>query len=186
TRGGHPELLCSAMLNLAGALTTFSVNIHPRDLPPYEHDDLGACFTELDEKLRLLLETVVPSNFVSLPLKLVQPSIYATSLAEDRYLMNTRMYLAITCEMSQAELIAKVPYLVKVCSANHIEHLLRQALPGVPLTHTPRPPSALPLQLTPQYSSLRQTRVASKSVTRPRNLASSVGGDYPPAQVSWL
>ena len=40
------------MLSLAGALTTFSTNIHPRDLPSYDHDDLGACFTELDEKLR--------------------------------------------------------------------------------------------------------------------------------------
>ncbi len=30
TRGGHPERLYSAMLSLAGALTTFSTNIHPR------------------------------------------------------------------------------------------------------------------------------------------------------------
>ena len=33
TRGGHPEELFSAMLSLAGALTTFSTTIHPRDLP---------------------------------------------------------------------------------------------------------------------------------------------------------
>src|SRR6185369_4599722 len=76
TRGGHPEELFSAMLNLAGALTTFSTNVHPRDLPPYDHDDLGTCFTDLDEKLRHLLETVVPTNFVSLPLKLTQPFTY--------------------------------------------------------------------------------------------------------------
>ncbi len=31
----------------------------------YDHDDLQTCFTDLDEKLRFLLETVVPSNFVS-------------------------------------------------------------------------------------------------------------------------
>ena len=53
TRGGHPEELYSAMLTLAGSLTTFSTNIHPRDLPAYDHDDLGACFTDLDEKLRI-------------------------------------------------------------------------------------------------------------------------------------
>ena len=53
TRGGHPEALYAAMLALAGALTTFSTTIHPRDLPTYDHDDLGACFTELDEKLRI-------------------------------------------------------------------------------------------------------------------------------------
>ena len=68
-----------AMLSLAGSLTTFSTQIHPRDLPKYRHENLSECFTELDEKIRYLLDTVVPSNFVSLPLKLVQPSIYATS-----------------------------------------------------------------------------------------------------------
>ena len=111
TRAGHPEELYAAMLSLAGALTTFSLKIHPRDLPLYDHDDLGACFTDLDEKLRLLLETVVPSNFVSLPLKLVQPSIYATSIDQDKYLANTKMYLAVSAEMNQADLINKTPQL---------------------------------------------------------------------------
>ena len=144
TRAGHPEELYSAMLSLSGALTTFSRNIHPRDLPLYDHDDLGACFTDLDEKLRVLLETVVPSNFVSLPLKLVQPSIYATSIDQDKYLVNTKLYLAVNAEMNQADLINKTPHLLKVCSANHIEHLVRQALPGVPLTHAPRLPVRFP------------------------------------------
>ncbi len=89
--GCHPEALFSAMLSLAGALTTFSQKIHPRDLPAYDHDDLGACFTDLDEKLRMLLETVVPSNFVSLPLKLVQPNMYACSIDRDEYLKHAHV-----------------------------------------------------------------------------------------------
>ena len=64
TRKGHPETLYSAMLSLAGALTTFSTTVHPRDLPPYNHDELGACFTDLDEKLRLLLDGVLRSNYI--------------------------------------------------------------------------------------------------------------------------
>lgn len=57
---GHPEELYSAMVSLAGSLTTFSSKVHPRDLPLYDHDQLGPVFAELDEKLRVLLETVVP------------------------------------------------------------------------------------------------------------------------------
>src|SRR5512142_779133 len=143
TRHGHPEEAFSALTSLAGSLTTFSNKVQPADLPIYDHNDLGGCFTELDEKLRLLLETVVPSNFVSLPLKLVQPAIYATSLAEDRFLTNTRMYLAVSSDVSKADLIAKTPYLVKICSATHIEHLVRQALPGVALTYVAQPPSSV-------------------------------------------
>jgi type VI secretion system protein ImpJ len=186
TRGGHPEELFSAMLSLAGALTTFSATIHPRDLPAYNHDELGACFTELDEKLRLLLETVVPSNFVSLPLKLVQPSIYATSIDNDKYLVNTKMYLAIGAETSQAEIAGKTPQLVKVCSASHIEHLVRQALPGVPLTYVPAPPSAIPVKLNYQYFSLSQSGVAWEAVTRARNLAAYVPADLPNPQLELI
>src|SRR5579864_482488 len=93
TKHGHPEELFSMMMGLASTLTTFSLQIQPRDLPVYDHENLGACFDELDEKLRLLLETVIPSNFVSLPLKLIRPSIYAASIFEDRFLDNTKLYL---------------------------------------------------------------------------------------------
>jgi len=185
-RSGHPEELYSAMLSLAGALTTFSLKIHPRDLPLYDHDDLGACFTDLDEKLRLLLETVVPSNFISLPLKLVQPSIYATSIDQDKYLVNTKMYLAINSEMNQGELINKSPHLVKVCSANHIEHLVRQALPGVPLTHVATPPSSIPMKLNFQYFSLSQAGLAWEAIQRARNLAAYVPGDFPNPQLELI
>jgi type VI secretion system protein ImpJ len=186
TRGGHPEALYSEMLSLAGALTTFSTTIHPRDLPNYNHDDLGACFTELDEKLRLLLETVVPSNFISLPLKLVQPSIYATSIDNDKYLLNTKMYLAVSAGTSQADILNKTPQLLKVCSASHIEHLVRQALPGVPLTHVPSPPSAIPMKLNYQYFSLSQSGAAWEAIQRARNLAAYVPGDLPNPQLELI
>jgi type VI secretion system protein ImpJ len=186
TRGGHPEALYAAMTSLAGALTTFSTNIHPRDLPAYDHDELGACFTELDEKLRLLLETVIPTNFVSLPLKLIQPSIYATAIDNDKYLINTKMYLAIGAEASQAEIVSKTPELVKVCSASHIDHLVRQALPGVPLTYVAQPPSAIPVKLNYQYFSLSQSGVAWESVGRARNLAAYVPGDLPNPQLELI
>src|ERR1700729_1597634 len=143
TRGGHPEALFSAMLQLAGSLTTFSQKVHPRDLPVYDHENLGSCFTDLDEKLRFLLETVVPSNFVSLPLKLVSPNIYATSIDKDEYLRNTRMYLAVSADASQADVIGRGPNLIKICSGDHIELLVQRALAGVPLIHSVSPPSAI-------------------------------------------
>lgn len=183
TRRGHPEALYELMLGLTGALTTFSLEVRPRDLPTYDHDNLGECFSRLDEILRRLLETVIPANFVALPLKLVQPSIWATALDDDRYLRNTKMYLAIKAEMGEADLIAKVPQLVKVCSASHIEHLVKQALPGVQLTHVPRPPSAIPVKLNYQYFSLNQSGLAWEAIGRARNLAAYVPGDFPEPQL---
>ena len=182
TRGGHPEELFSAMLSLAGSLTTFSSRVHPRDLPPYDHDNLGGCFATLDEKLRLLLETVVASNVVSLPLKLLKPSIYATALDNDKYLVNSKMYLAIAAEAPQAEIVNKTPNLVKLCSASHIEHLVRQALAGVPMTYLPQPPAAIPVKLNYQYFALNQTGPAWESIQRARNFAAYIPGDLPNPQ----
>lgn len=186
SKHGHPEGLFSLMLSLAGALTTFSLQVHPRDLAAYNHDDLGTCFAELDEKLRFLLETVVPSNFVSLPLRPVRPSIYATALDEDKYLVNTKMYLAVSAEMGEADLINRAPQLIKVCSANHIEHLVQHALPGLQLTHVATPPSAIPIKLNYQYFSLNQAGLAWEAIGRARNLAAYVPGDIQNPQIELI
>jgi len=183
SKRGHPESLYTAMLSLAGSLTTFSSTVQARDLPLYDHDNLGECFTDLDEKLRLLLETVVPSNVVSLPMKLTQPAIYATALANDKYLFNTRMYLAISADLSQADLLKRVPQLVKLCSATHIETLIRQALPGMPMVHVPTPPGSIPIKLNYQYFSLNQAGVAWEAVQRARNIAAYVPADIPNPQL---
>ena len=186
TRHGHPEELFSTMLALASTLTTFSLKLQPRDLPLYDHEKLGACFADLDEKLRHLLETVIPSNFVSLPLKLIRPSVYAAPIFEDRFLENTRMFLAIQADMNEGELIQKVPQLVKVCSASHIEHLIRQALPGVQLTHIMSPPTTIPIKLNHQYFSLNQAGLAWEAIGRARNIAAYIPGDFENAQAELI
>jgi type VI secretion system protein ImpJ len=179
SRKGHPEELFSALSQLAGSLTAFSTSIQPADLPAYDHNDLGDCFTRLDEKLRTLLETVVPSNFVSLPLRIVQPFIHAAAIAEDKYLVNTKLYLAVSAKMPESELITKAPQLIKVCSSTHLEHLIRQALPGVPMTHVASPPSSIPIKLDYQYFSLSLQGAAWEAVLRARNFATYVPADFP-------
>jgi type VI secretion system protein ImpJ len=182
----HPEELYSAMVSLAGSLTTFSPKLRPKDLPLYDHDNLGPILADLDEKLRSLLQTVVPTNLISLPLKLVQPSIYATALAEDKYLADTRMYLAVSAEASEDFVIQRVPQMVKVCSATHIDHLVKQALPGIDLKHLTNPPSAIPVKLKYQYFSLNQSGPAWEAVRRSRNLAAYVPEDLPKPNLELL
>ena len=179
TRRGHPERLYETMVSICGSLTTFSKDVHPRDIVKYDHDNLGPCFQKLDEMIRYLLETVVPSNFVSLPLRLTQTSIYSTPLEDDKYLRDTKMYLSVQTDAPQEKVIANAPYLVKVCSANHIEHLVQRALPGLTLTHVPRPPSAIPMKVNHIYFSLNQSGPCWEAIQRARNLAAYVPGDFP-------
>ena len=175
----HPEELFSALTALGASLTTFHDTIRPRDLPLYDHQNLSKVFTDLDEKLRILLDTVVKTNVVSLPLKHIKNTIYAAAIDLDKYLKNTRMYLAFSADVSEDTIIRRVPQLVKACSATHIEQLINAALPGVVMTHLSSPPSAIPIKLKYQYFSLNQTGAAWETVTRARNFAAHVPGDIP-------
>lgn len=183
TGRAHPEKLYRILAALGGSLSTFSLKIQPRDLPAYDHDELGPCFSDLDEKVRELLETVVPSNFVALPLKLVQPYVYATAIEEDRYLAASKMYLAVNSTLDEAELAKKVTQLVKISSGTQLEQLVHSALPGISLTHMAKPPGSIPVKLNYQYFSLNQSGRAWEAVGKARNLAAYVPGDIPAPQL---
>ncbi len=171
TRRVHPEALFRAMLRLAGSLMTFSSRFGLRDLPRYDHEQLGQVFGLLDAIIRELLETVVPSNFVALPLKQVRPSIYATAIEKDQYFQNSRFYLAVAADMKEPELIQRFSQLAKVSAATHIENYIRQALPGLRMVHVPVPPRAIPVKLRYQYFSLERTGAVWEALVRARNLA---------------
>jgi len=173
----HPEELFSELTALGASLTTFSNTVRPRDLPLYDHLNLSKVFADLEEKLRLLLESVVPTNVVSLPLKQVKNTIYATAIDQDKYLANTRMYLAFSADSSEESIIRKVPQLAKACSASQIEQLINMALPGITLSHVTVPPSAIPVKMKYQYFSLNQAGPAWEAVIRSRNFAAHVPGE---------
>ena len=141
----RPELLFSEFSDLAGALTAFSTKIAPKDLPAYAHEQLGSCFGDLDRQIRAMLETVIPSNFVALPLKMVKDTIYATSIDKDAYFVGSRFYLAIAADIRDADLIDRSQKLLKACSATQLETLIRNALPGLRLQHVPTPPRSIPV-----------------------------------------
>jgi type VI secretion system protein ImpJ len=167
----QPEKLFSELSDLAGALTAFSNKIAPKDLPAYNHEQLGTCFGELDKLIRIMLETVIPSNFVSLPLKMVRDTIYAASIDKDAYFENSRFYLAIAADIRDADLIDRSQKLLKACSATQLETLIRNALPGLRLTHVPTPPRSIPVKLRHQYFSIEQGGPVWESVLRARNFA---------------
>jgi type VI secretion system protein ImpJ len=176
---GHPATLFTALLDLAGTLMTFARSAQPRDLPTYDHADLTACFSRLDSLTRELLETAVPSNHVSLPLRRTEPSVYATALDQDRYFTAPQMYLAVSAGLKQDELIRRVPQLLKVSSADRLELLIRRALPGVALAHTANPPSAIPIKLDYQYFALDRSGEDWDAIRLSRHLAVYAPADLP-------
>lgn len=176
-RKGHPEAAYAAMLRLAGALSTFSLEARPENLPDYDHDDLGGCFTLLDENIRHLLETVIPTQFISVPLELKDRFVWGGVVTEDAYFRGSQFYLAISAKMGMDDVIRKTPQLVKVSSQDDIQRLIRNALPGLTLHHVPVPPPAIPIKLDYQYFALNQTGELWKALMLSRQVAVHAPGE---------
>ncbi len=139
----HPSQLFAEMLSLAGSLTTFSSEIRPSDLPVYDHDQPTACFRELDRIIRHLLETVIPGNAFSFPLRRLRPNVYGTSLDSARYLVpGATGWLGIRSASARPQdVLRNVPEVVKITSVAFIDDLYKQAIGGVRLTAGAEPES---------------------------------------------
>jgi type VI secretion system protein ImpJ len=122
---------------------------------------------------------------VALPLALVSPTIYATPINDDKYLENTRLYLAISAEMGVGDLIQKAPRLIKICSTSHMERLITNALPGLELRHIP-PPNAVPIKLNYTYFALSQSGPGWEAIIRTRNFAAHVPKEIPNPQMELI
>lgn len=173
-RQGHPSELWEAMTGLAGALTTFSPATRP--LPTYDHLRLGEGFAQLEARLLELLEIAAPETAVSLPLRTVRPGIQAVAVEQERWLAAPQWYLAVSAPPNarQAEVVARVLQGCKLGSADVVDTLIRQALPGLELAHVAQPPAAVPVKLDYLYFALRRAGPAWDAVSRARNLAAYV------------
>jgi type VI secretion system protein ImpJ len=176
-RQGHPEGAYVAMLRLAGALSTFSIEARPENLPDYDHSDLGRCFTLLDEKIRDLIEIVIPSKFVSVPLTPRDRFIWSGAVAEDQYFRNSQFFLAVSAKMGVDDLIQKAPNLIKVSAPDDIQRLVKETLRGLTLRHVQVPPAAIPMKLENQYFSINQAGPLWDAIMLSRQIAVHAPGE---------
>ena len=147
----HPERLYIEMSELVGKLMTFSVDSHPKDIVKYDHDDLYFTFSTLSSQLKDLLETVIPSRCVSIPLEKTRDTLYVGRVEDERLLKEAAFYLAVRSQMPEAKLIEGVPRVVKIASRDAIDQVIGAALPGVVLTHANPPPAPIPTRVGFKY-----------------------------------
>ncbi|WP_213806540.1 type VI secretion system baseplate subunit TssK [Granulicella sp. dw_53] len=154
TRHAHPEQLYLELSRLAGALSTFATQTSLDELPAYNHRDPGPAFRALDAYIKKHLELIVPTNTVTLTFTSDKPYFYEADVLDERCLRRARWVLGIRANLGEADLMASVPRLIKVCSARFVPELVRRALPGLALLHIPTPPAAIRAEADKQYFSI--------------------------------
>lgn len=153
----HPEKLYLVMAELAGKLMTFSTELHPKDIVKYDHDDLYLTFYTLSMQLKDLLETVIPSRCVPIPLEKITPTMYIGRVEDERLLTEAGFYLAVKAQMPESKLIEDVPRIVKLASRDVIDTVVGRALPGVTLSLSNPPPAPIPTRVGFRYFMLDST-----------------------------
>lgn len=151
TRIVHPERLYEAFVELAGQLMTFSTTHHPKDIVRYDHTDLFSTFGQLIAQIRELLETVIPTRCVAIPLENTRESIYVGRIQDERLLREAAFFLAVKAHVPESFLIDRVPRIIKIASQDVIDAVVGSALPGVTLRHASPPPSPIPTRVGFHY-----------------------------------
>jgi type VI secretion system protein ImpJ len=144
--GLHPERLFEKLLELAGALLTFSKTFTLVDLPAYDHQNPGPAFVRLDHIVRELLETVISTRYFSIALTEHQPSFHLGRLDSEQIKQSTQFYLGVSASMSPSELVDVVPMRFKLGAPEDVDKLVLSAMPGVKLVHAPQVPAAIPVR----------------------------------------
>lgn len=142
----HPERLFERLLELAGALMTFSKSFTLAELPAYRHEAPGPAFSKLDNIVRELLETVISTRYFAIPLNEVRPSFHVGRLESEQITASTTLVLGVNASMPAAELVDAVPLRFKVGGPDDVDKLVLSAMAGVRLVHTPQVPAAIPVR----------------------------------------
>lgn len=171
TRLVHPERLYTDMAELCGKLMTFAVDRHPKNIVQYDHTDLYGTFSRLSIEIRELLETVIPTRCVQIPLESTRESLYVGRIQDERLLQEAGFFLGVSAKIPEGQLIERVPRLIKIASRDVIDAVIGSALPGVQLTHASPPPSPIPTRVGFHYFNLDKNGVFWNAVRDSRTVA---------------
>jgi len=190
-RRSHPEQLYAEMARLGGALCTFALDAHPRTLPPYDHDRPDECFAELDRQIRAYLEIIIPTNWVAISLERRSQFLYVGVVSDRRCFGRGEWILGVRSEADRADVIAKVPRLVKMCSSRHVERLFKEALPGLTLQHLPHPPAAISPRVGTEYFTVgrrgdHSTQACWTAITQTNEVGVYLPGALPGAELELM
>jgi type VI secretion system protein ImpJ len=166
----HPEDVFLVLARLAGELFTFSGEGHPKDLPQYSHDAVGASFAAMEKKISDLMGTVIPTRCAPIPLEKTRESLYTGRLRDDR-LLEGQFYLAVSAEVPEEKIIREVPLKAKVSASDRVDQLIAAALRGLTLRHMPTPPAEIPVQPGRQYFQVDKAGEHWESVKKSRSIS---------------
>ena len=139
----HPFEVFCLLTQCAGALCTFSFEVSLKNLPRYEHANLGATFSQLAKVIRTVLEANISAGCINVPLEQVNQSTYVCKVPDEKLFTVAKFFLGVAAKAPEKELVVGVLQRIKLCSRSRLDLLISSAMPGLQLIHVMRPPEGL-------------------------------------------
>ncbi|MFN8179146.1 MAG: type VI secretion system baseplate subunit TssK [bacterium] len=147
TPQAHPFELYLVMAQLLGGLCTFAAERRPREIPPYEHENVGGTFRKLESLFRELIEISEVSRHERVPLTKVGDAMLKGEVADDRLFQDGyKWFLSASGPLAEDRIREELPGKITIGSTHNVEFLVRQALRGVAVTYTALPSSDFPIR----------------------------------------
>ncbi len=147
----HPWIAYGVLRQLVGELSTFSERVNAfgesRDgsimLPPYDHENLWACFSTARDLINKLLESIMlgPEFLIRLE---YDGEYYSAELPETFFAPGNNYWLVLRTTQDLEQVLDSLRHLVKLSAVRNLTTLIARAVPGIPLEFSPEAPSGLP------------------------------------------
>ncbi|MCK5262095.1 MAG: type VI secretion system baseplate subunit TssK [Gammaproteobacteria bacterium] len=174
----HPWMVYGVLRELAGEVSTFTDRITvlgetadgERLIPPYNHSDIGYCFSSASSLITQLLNeiTIGPQYLVEMTRDEVA---FSADVPNEFFTEHVDFYLIVNTMESFEEAQQSLLTAAKLSSRDTVEVLVERSLPGVGMIYLPAPPPGLPRRPNSYYLRLDVHDDQWSSVERQQNVS---------------
>src|SRR6185503_8101466 len=147
------------------------------------HERPGTAFEALDRHIRANLDVMAPARRSAIPLTPSGQNLYTGAIRDDRAFGQGRWILGVRSSIQSNEVVARVPALVKVCSAMYVLELVKRAYPGLRLDHLPFPPAQISPRSDTQYFAIERTGACWNTIVSSKEMGVYVPDAIPEVQL---
>lgn len=177
----HPRELFHTLAILAGELSTYveDAQIHPRNLPTYEHEAPGEGFSQLETILRRMIGAATPSSgYERITLERDRENLYVASVSQD-LLDDARLFLVTRSDQhSEEKLTNALPNMLRVASPNTIDSVLQSYTQALSVETTRRLPTGIPVDDRATYFRLEKQGPFWESILDEEGIAVFLPSDF--------
>ena len=181
----HPETLYSILIQLAGALATFTAPDKKATVyPAYRDDDLQRSFGPVVADLRRSLSAVLETNAVEIPLQDRSHGVRVGPILDRNLLRAGQFVLTVMADVPGETIRRQFPNHVKIGAVEHICELVNVALPGIIVRPLPVAPRQIPFHAGATYFELDRGSPHWQQMQTSGGFAIHVSGDFPNLRLS--